>query len=48
MKLMAYEPRFISFLGRDDRIKHYGIATHDRAARRSPTRPVTLLRDDST
>ena len=26
--VMAYEPRHISFLGRDGRFKHYGIGTH--------------------
>ena len=25
---MTYEPRHISFLSRDGRLKHYGIATH--------------------
>ncbi len=33
MERMAYEPRFISFLGRDARVKHYGIGTHDRTPR---------------
>ena len=26
--VMTYEPRHISFLGRDGRFKHYGIGTH--------------------
>jgi hypothetical protein len=30
---MSYEPRTISFLGRDGLLKHYGIALHDRAPR---------------
>jgi hypothetical protein len=30
---MAYEPRTITFLGLDGRLKHYGIARHDRAPR---------------
>ena len=30
---MDYEPRCISFLEREGRVKHYGIALHDRAAR---------------
>jgi hypothetical protein len=30
---MDYEPRTISFLGRDGLLKHYGIAAHDRAPR---------------
>jgi hypothetical protein len=30
---MAYEPRTVSFLARDGRLKHYGIARHDRAPR---------------
>ena len=30
---MAYEPRNISFLAREGRVKHYGIARHDRVPR---------------
>jgi hypothetical protein len=30
---MAYEPRFISLLERDGRLKHYGIALHGRVPR---------------
>ena len=30
---MHYEPRCISFLVREGRVKHYGIARHDRAPR---------------
>jgi hypothetical protein len=30
---MDYEARSISFLEREDRVKHYGIARHDRAPR---------------
>jgi hypothetical protein len=30
---MAYQPRAISFLERDGRVKHYGIATHGQAPR---------------
>jgi hypothetical protein len=30
---MAYEPRHISFLGREGRFKHYGIGTHEPDAR---------------
>jgi len=30
---MTHDPRTISFLGLDGRLKHYGIALHDRAAR---------------
>jgi hypothetical protein len=30
---MAYEPRFISLLERDGRLKHYGIALHCRVPR---------------
>jgi hypothetical protein len=30
---MAYEPRTISYLDRDERFKHYGIALHDRVPR---------------
>ena len=30
---VPYEPRSISFLGREGRVKHYGIGTHDRVPR---------------
>ena len=30
---MTYEPRSISFLRRDGRLKHYGVAAHDRMPR---------------
>jgi hypothetical protein len=30
---MDYEPRSISFLAREGRVKHYGIARHDRVPR---------------
>jgi hypothetical protein len=30
---MTYEPRTITFLGREGLLKHYGIARHDRAPR---------------
>jgi hypothetical protein len=30
---VRYEPRSISFLGREGRVKHYGIGTHDRVPR---------------
>jgi hypothetical protein len=30
---VQYRPRSISFLGRDGRLKHYGIGTHDRLPR---------------
>jgi hypothetical protein len=30
---MEYEPRNISFLAREGRVKHYGIARHDRVPR---------------
>ena len=35
MERMAYEPRSISFLGREGRLKHYGIGTHDRLPRQA-------------
>jgi hypothetical protein len=30
---MPYEPRTVSFLSREGRLKHYGIARHDRVPR---------------
>lgn len=30
---VPYKPRWISFLGREARVKHYGIGTHDRLPR---------------
>ena len=30
---VPFEPRSISFLGREGRVKHYGIGTHDRVPR---------------
>ena len=35
MERMAYEPRYISFLGRDGPLKHYGIGTHERLPRQA-------------
>jgi hypothetical protein len=32
---MTYEPRPIAFLEREGRLKHYGIALHDRVPRRA-------------
>ena len=32
---MDYQPRSISFLDRDGRVKHYGIAANGRAAPRA-------------
>ena len=37
---MPYEPRSISFLGRDGRVKHYGIGTHDRVPRPALSEPT--------
>jgi hypothetical protein len=34
---MSYEPRTISFLGREDRVKHYGIALGHGAPRQALT-----------
>jgi hypothetical protein len=33
VRAMGYEPRFISLLDRDGRLKHYGIALHARVPR---------------
>jgi hypothetical protein len=33
MEEVEYRPRSLSFLGRDARLKHYGIGTHDRLPR---------------
>src|SRR3954453_16569075 len=43
---MAYEPRRIAFLGREGRVKHYGIALGYGEARRPLTAAVRRLSAD--
>jgi hypothetical protein len=40
---MSYEPRFISLLDRDGRLKHYGIALHGRVPRPELTAATRVL-----
>src|SRR3954452_8094354 len=44
---MAYEPRRIAFLGREGRLKHYGIALRDGRARPALVRAVRRAAADS-